>query len=83
MGQERHQATVTMIQVDPHCHRHAEANVKSRMSKLAQIGVQQRLPGIGVHDIKGDIRNRGREGISLLGSLDQLTIDVTAEEAQV
>lgn len=72
-----------MVQVDPHCHRHTEANIKSRAVKLVQIRPQQRLSFTGIHDIKGSMGNYVKEGVVLLGSLNQHCVNVTAKKPEV
>lgn len=72
-----------MIQMDPHSYRHAEANIKPTAAKLVQVRAQQGLSCTGVHDIESGVRNGLRERAVSFGSLNQVCINVTAEEAEV
>lgn len=69
--------------MDPHSYRHAEANVEPTATKLVQVGGQQSLSCTGVHDIESGVGNGSRERAALFGSLNQVCINVTAEEAEV
>lgn len=82
-GQELHQAPVPMVQVDPHGHRHAKADVKGRTAKTAQVGAEKRLSGAGVHDVQLGKGYGVRERAALLSPLNEHRINVTAQKVQI
>jgi len=82
-GQELHQASVPVVQVDPHGHRHAKADVKGGTAETAQVGAEEWLSGVGVHDVQVGKGYGVREGAALLSPLNQHRINVTAQKVQI
>lgn len=80
VAQEFHQATVPMVQVDPHGDRHTEANVKNRAAKPPQVRAQQAFPCLSIHNIESRIGNGVWERATFFSSLNQRCIDVATEK---